>query len=331
MRRCLAVFFLMAVATRLLMSGSGAGAFAPPGTIPPFDASWTRSPDNPILVPSLAWEQTSVVEPCVRIEGNAYRMWYTGGWANPGIGHATNAGDPTDPADWVKAAAPVYGQGGSSWAGNAGQPEVFVDGSTYYLYVSNNAAPAVRIATSSDGLAWTTQSSSVTLPSGKTLWGNRAVWKESGTWYMLQEAGPTAWETYLYTSSDGLTWTIGNSGNALTTLRKHASGMYGGPNFASHGSVPAPTFSGTYRLWYHASAVSGNTPTDIYAASSADKITWTPGASPVLTHLGSGFEVDQVADPQVVVWMGTAYLFYDGVNNPASQGRIGVATAPATY
>jgi hypothetical protein len=169
-----------------------------------------------------------------------------------------------------------------------------------------------------DGIAWTTQSSSITIPSGKTLWGNRTVWIEGATWYMLQEAGPTPWEIYLYTSSDGLTWTIANGGAPLTTLQVHAGGAYGGPAFSSNNDVASqrprsarPTTSGTTRPGSGA-----HVPTNIYHATSTDRITWTQTSpAPVLTHTGSGLEVDQVADPTLVVSGTTAYLFYDGVIN----------------
>lgn len=321
------------LARRLLTAGGGSSVRIP--LHPPLDNSWSRSVANPILSPTVAWEQTAVQEPIVTFEGGTtWKMWYRGGWGSEAIGYATS----TDGIAWTKYASnPVYGLGGSGEAADVALPQVNKVGATYYLFAVKHpfgigGTNVSVVATSTDGIAWMTQSSSMTLPSGTTLWGNSTVWIEGGTtWYRLQEAGPSPWQIYLYTSTDGLTWNIGNSGNALSTLQIATGGMYGGPTFVIGSSgEPTPTFDGLYQLWYHASPVSGNLPTNIYHATSLDRITWTrTSPSPVLTYAGSGFEVDQVADPSLVVGPGTAYLFYDGDNNPSSAASIGVATTPA--
>lgn len=330
---CVAVGSDVSVARRLLMAGGGSGSFViPEATVPPFDASWSRSAANPILVPSVAWEETAVVEPSVMYDGG-WRMWYRGGWSHEAIGYATSS----DGVTWTKDAGnPVYGLGGSGESADIALPNVQKIAGTYWMWAVKHpfgigGTNAGVVATSSDGLAWTTQASSITLPSGKTLWGNNSVWIEGGTWYRLQEAGPSTWEVYLYTSSDGLAWSIANSGNPLTTLQVAAGGMYGGPSFAMLDGSASPTFSGTYHLWYHAAPASGNNPTDIYHATSSDRITWTQTSPNPLTHTGTGDEADQIADPNVVVHAGTAYLFYDTTINATSSGNIKLATAPAGY
>lgn len=317
---------------RLLVLGAVlvlAGSF--PRLYPPSAAGFTRSGANPILEPDVAWEETSVHEPMVMLEGGVWKLWYTGGWDHPGMGYATS----TDGVAWTKYASnPVYGQGGSGYANTANCPQITKVGSTYWLFVSGGVTTTAgsttfKVATSTDGIAWTTQASSISLPSGKTLWGNRAVWLEGATWYMLQEVGPTAWEIYLYTSSDGLTWSIQNSGNPLTTLQVAGSGMYGGPTFAQQAGFYITKRAGVYETWYHAAPGAGNTPTNIYRATSSDRITWTQ-TGVVLTYLGSGDEVDQVGDPAVIVVANTAYLFYDGIDNATERGRILLATGSAT-
>lgn len=321
---------LMAVLTRALLAGGGSSFPAP--LYPPTDASWSRSGSNPMVEAIEAWEQTAVQEPDVTYEGTTWKMWYRGGWGTEAIGYATS----TDGVSWTKYASnPVYGGGGSGEAASMALPEVLLVGSTYYLFCVKHpfgigGTNSQAVATSTDGIAWTTQAAAMTLPSGKTLWGNSTAWIEGSTWYRLQEAGPTAWEVYLYTSTDGLTWTIANGGSALSTLQVAAGGMYGGPTFATKNGQPVPQWGGLYHLWYHAAPASGNTPTNIYHATSPDKITWTQTSpNPVLTYTGSGFEVDQVADPSIVVVGSTAYLFYDGNNNPAETAYVLLATAPA--
>lgn len=334
---------------RVLVRRSLAGALAVLGfglmpyfgsasqTFPPTGANWTRSASSPVLSPSQAWEQTAVSEVARVISGVTWKMWYTGGWNNPGLGYATSS----DGITWTHYASnPVYGQGGSSYANSAASSFVMTPTESgtanYYLYTSGGSSPTnirttFRVATSADGIAWTTAASSATLATGCTAWGNRVVWKESSTWYMLQEeltAGST-WAIYYYTSSDGLTWSIGNSGNALSTLQVHAGGMYGGPRFATVDTLLTPKVGSVYQLWFHAVNATGNLPTNIYHATSTDKITWTiTPATPVLTYTGSGFEIDQVAGP-VPVQVGTAsYLYYDGDDNGSSAAKIGLALYP---
>lgn len=306
-----------------------AGTF--PRLLPPADSSWSRSASNPLLSASLSWEETSVQEPMVLLESGVWKMWFTGGWTHPGMGYATSP----DGITWTRYAGnPVYGQGGSGYAFTADCPHVMKVGSTYYLFSSGGTTTSVpfttfKVATSSDGIAWTTQASSISLPSGKTLWGNRVVWKEgASTWKMLQEAGPTPWEIYLFTSSDGLTWTVGNSGNPLATLQVFAAGAYGGPTFATQDNIFIPKRNGLYELWYHATPNAGNQPSNIYRATSSDLITWTQSGA-ALTRTGSGDEADQIGDPSVIVVGSVAYLFYDAVINATSTSKIKLATGIA--
>ena len=320
----------MAVATRALFTGAFLVA-QPALSYPPTGASWTRSPNNPILSAAVAWEQTAVVEPEVMVEGGLFKMWYRGGWDNPAIGYATcpTSADCALPGNWTKYAGnPIYGKGGSDQADEAGLPWVVKAGSTYYLsaikHVSGVQAGMV-FATSADGLAWTTVAGSITLPSGTTLWGNRAIWYDDG-WKMLAEAGASPWQIYRFTSSDGLAWT--QVGSALTTLQIAASGAYGGPTFLTSGTRLVPRRDGLYHLWYHAAPGSGNLPTNIHHATSPDLATWTKTGM-VLEHTGTGDEVDQVADARVITNGATAYLFYATGDNVAEEGTIAVATAPA--
>lgn len=311
-----------------------------PRLYPPATAGFTRSASNPILTATEAWEQTAVSEVVVHVEDGVWKMWYRGGWGNQGVGYATApaGSDPTDPASWTKYAGnPVYGLGGSGRAGNdGGEPWVIKIDGTYWLYTTNNTAVPhrVNVATSSDGLAWTTQTSSISFPSGCSLWGNRVVWREgASSWKMLQEAhNGTIWQIYLYTSSDGLSWSIGNSGNPLTTLQVHVGGTYGGPKLAEQDGIIIPKRNGLYEIWYHAVNATGSLPSNIYRATSPDLITWTISpAGAILSPLGSGFEIDQVAGPNVIVVGAKGYLFYDGDDNSgAGSASIGAAVGSVT-
>ncbi len=326
------------IGRRWLVSG------APPVLRPITTSAWTRSAGNPILSPVLAWVETAVSElAAVWVDQGVFRMWYSGGWNNPGIGYATCGPglDPTVAASWVKYASnPVLGQGGSGLAGPAASGRVFRVGTTLHLYVSSGSPLRSTMLhyTSTDGLAWTSASLTISLPVTTTLWGNREVWIEGSTWYMLQEIyGPVApsgsiWRIYLYSSSDGATWSIQNGGLAYGSLSPDglADGAWGAPRMMTLYNVLTPKVGANYAIWYHAAPGSGNLPTDIYHATNPNLATdtWTLNG-PVLTHSGSGFEVDQVAGPMPLVVGSESYLFYDGDNNPASTAKIGVASAPA--
>lgn len=276
--------------------------------------SWTRA-GAAILTATVGWETTAVVEPTIMHEGGVWKMWYRGGWSPAGIGYATCTGDPTHAANWTKYAGnPVIG-------GTAQQPTVIKVGSTYYIYYAVSGG-AWKVATSSDGISWGSASTALATTGAISQWANSAVWVENGNeWHALLEGfnASNHWEIHLLTSSDGITWTQANGSNPLTSLRIHVNGAYGGPNVSKSGSV--------YDVWYHAVNAAANLPTDIYHAHSTDLINWTQYTySPSLVHTGSGFEIDQVADPDEIQVYDIAYLFYDGDDNNNSTASIGVAT-----
>ena len=92
--------------------------------------------------------------------------------------------------------------------------------------------------------------------------------------------------------------------------------------------MPRSPADGRYHLWYHAGASTGNLPTDVYHASSADLLQWvvSPG-TPVLKHQGTGFAYDQVAGPSPTSVGGQSFMWYDGDNNKAGAAGIGLALA----
>lgn len=330
------------LATRIRAGRGGSGAFAPPATYPPVDASWTRSPSNPIITATQAWEQGGgvgwVQEPTVIYEDGGFTMFYTGGVSGNGdyaMGRARCTGDPLVPANWTKNTGPVFGRGGSGYAGIVLRNFVMKDGSTYRCYFSNDIN--LMHSTSSDGITWATPTTILTpaaVGSGCTQLTNSHVWKEgAGDWHMLMEpVGGTTWVDSIgyWTSTDGLAWTIQNGGLPLAWMYT-PPGMSGagGPAVVLHGSVK--------HIWY-----GSRFPSDIFHATSTDIVTGTvTSPAPVFTHAGAGtFEYDQACDPSLVVVGGTSYMFYSGNNNTTNaQGyaavapwfMIGAASAPATY
>lgn len=281
---------------------------------------------NPLLLPDQTWEETAVYEPCVHREDGLFKMWYSGGWDNPAIGYATSPGGFNG---WTKHSGAVIGQGASSISGTACRINVIKSGATYYAYYADTNGPSanLKLATSSDGIAWTAVGTAVAnnAVGGFDGWANSSILIDGGTWHMLLEghasSGFPVWAMFYLTSSDGATWTFQNSSNPLTTLRIATGGMYGGPCLLKIGS--------TYHVYYHASSTtSAATPTDIYHATSVNLINWTVSGSPtaILTHSSTGIEGgDQIADPSVLEVGGRVYMFYDGTENAAESGGIGAA------
>jgi predicted GH43/DUF377 family glycosyl hydrolase len=95
----------------------------------PDGITWTKSPGNPLMPSSLAWEAQSKMHPAVLFDGRDYRMWYTGvdyaGKAQIGCADSTATGPyapvPLAPGDraWANLSTPAF-----SWSfgsGPAGQ------------------------------------------------------------------------------------------------------------------------------------------------------------------------------------------------------------------
>ena len=273
---------------------------------PPTDSSWARVPTNPVLRPTEPWEGLTHGTPCVcenvalfDASAHEFVMFYRGGWGTTAVGRATSP----DGVTWTKYPGnPVFGRAEGE---DGGQPYVFHESDSLagplWMHTTNNGNPAphVLIATSQDrGLSWVRQNASVPLPPQASGFGNRVVWREGYQWLMLQEVLAGPWQIYLYNSSDGHTWSVLNSGEPLSSLQLHPQGMYGGPRFANvDGRITPRWADGLYHLWYHAVNGTGDLPTDIYHATSADLHVWHVTAGAVVHHLGTGFEFDQVMLP----------------------------------
>lgn len=312
---------------RLLLAACQGGAI-PLVPFAPIDDSWIN-PSTPLLSPVQPWEQTATYEPSlVREDDGSLTMLASAGWADPAIGRWTlPAGDdPTVTVNWdPDPDNPILGQGGGGVTGMAVRHSFIKVGSTYYVFwVDANPNANLRVSSTDDFDNWTHHGIILAddAASWATGWANSTVWKEGSTWFMLVEGrSGSIWEIALL-SSASLTsgWAFLNDGDQLTDLQVAAGGMYGGPHIIKRG--------GTLHLWYHAAPGAGSLPTNIYYSQSpsSDKINWTTPVL-VLEHSGSGFQVDQVADPCVIVVGGVSYLFFDGDDNVSEAADIGVAVA----
>lgn len=288
--------------------------------------AWTYLGD--VLTATVAGDQDSVFEANVIREagaqilsGTVYKMWYTGGWANPVLNYA----ESTDGATWTK-----YGSNPIIDAHYRSM--VLKSGSTYYLYAAAAGHTQLDLYTSSDGVAWSLDTAA-TLPRGSAgAWddgsvANCHVWIEgAGDWRMLYEAKQAAgsWHIGYATSSDGKAWTKHASNPVIT-----GAGGRGGPWLTKDGS--------TYHLWAHYS-IGGTTvvPTDIYHWTSTDCITWTlvhpwPMIYRRDSAEGARNNVGQCADVFIVDVGGTAHVYYTVAADGTQQSglmHIRAATVP---
>jgi len=121
--------------------------------------TWTKSESNPVvdLGPSGSWDSSELRSPFVILDGELYRMWYTGSnGSDQRFGYATS----TNGVSWTKHDGnPIIGRGVSgSWDSVwMASPRVLMNGSLYEMMYSAFDGSNVRIgyATSEDGLAWT--------------------------------------------------------------------------------------------------------------------------------------------------------------------------------
>jgi len=285
---------------------------------PPTTDNWLRSNANPLFGGSVA---AAAQEPNVMIEGGIFKMWYTesAGAATPHLSYATS----TDGIHWTQYSGnPALGNGGSGYSGRAEHTSVIKIGSTYYCYFANDNNGDLLLSTSTNGTSWSTPT--IVIPQHDQAWSqgwnNSYVWQEGGTWHMLVEGmnGGNLFLITLATSSDGLSWTF-DSHHFLPSLQPRGNGTTGGPWLEKLGSI--------YHLWYHGSSNGDNTPTDIYHATSTDLVNWTiqNNGNPIITHSGSGDEIDQVADPAIVVLNGQSYMYFEGVHNGTSTFKMELA------
>lgn len=274
-------------------------------------------------------------EPSVIYEGNpqiltnetkVFKMWYRHGWSITRIYYA----ESINGLNWT-----LYSEN-PILSYQLYFPNVMKYNNVYYLYVSNGSGlrngswfSQINRYHSFNGVtSWTNDGIILTVGSvGK--WddedlGNNFVFVENGTWKMLYEAKGNGtgglWWTGYATSSDGLSWTRQNNGNAVIT-------SYGG------GAGHCEKIGYTYYFWTWGGTKGGGLPTDIYEHYSSDLISWTPvSTSPVfarkgITDEGEGNGYGQVCDC-TLMWRGnTVYMWYhasmDG--NWGDKGHIKLA------
>ncbi|RLF26815.1 MAG: hypothetical protein DRN14_06255, partial [Thermoplasmata archaeon] len=257
-------------------------------------------------------------------DGGTYKMWYHGyDGHNTRIGYATSA----DGITWTKQGSAVLDIGGPNDFDSFGvsQPWVIKDGSTYKMWYTASDGLHLRIAyaTSNDGITWTKQGSAVLDlgPYGAfddSGVGAPTVVKDSvyRMWYIGNDG--THNRIGYATSTDGITWSRANNGEAVMKL---------GSTFDAQGlgSPSVLVFNGVYEMYYHGS---NGVSQQIGYATSRDGIQWERSSSPVLRPSQSGFDWKGTRSPSYIREGTTLKMWYEGFNGSASQ--IGYATATIT-
>lgn len=291
-------------------------------------ATVTRADRVIVLRGGETYEGAAVGEANVWHEGGVWNMTYSAGWNLPVVCYATAPG-PEGP--WTKH-GPILGQGAQGHEGGAGRSTVArnTDGSLYrdidgnlWVYLGSTVIPP----TPNNLLAYkgpnvqqlTLVGNVMSFPvAGAEGIANVSVIFDAGTFVLVFDGrganGPPFWKLGVAGSTSPAgpftnpTWPIPSL--------QIDGGMFGGPCLSKTGT--------TWALWYHASCLPQDAPTDIYRSTSQDLFTWT--APQLMIQRAGIVDYDQVGDPHAVRGPdGAVYAFWEGVNNPAESGSIYVS------
>lgn len=222
-------------------------AFSPDGKV------WYTYVRNPVLRPSVAFDQEETAAPSVIWHSQLYRMYYQGRQdGRYTIGLATSS----DGIAWQKHPSnPILVPGPpGSWdsQGVLYMSVLFMNG-TYMMWYSGRDGVTSRIglATSTDGVQWTKyHGNPVVAEGGPGAWDAYyveapGVAYKDGIFYMLYNGRPTLDIQYigLATSTDGINWTK-YYGNPVFSPQ---SGAWDGVNV---GDPMIMFHDGKFKMWY---------------------------------------------------------------------------------
>ncbi|MDD4914880.1 MAG: hypothetical protein PHW13_07565 [Methylococcales bacterium] len=288
-----------------------------------------------VLTDSQPWEgkvgsqRNSEQEPSVWVDNNGlFNMLYTGGTSNH-TGWAT-ATSPAGP--WTKYAAnPVIGGGALAPDAAMRNTVLYQNGVLYVyfaqedgnLYVAHGADPAhltlnpAPILTAADPL--------------RSLENSAVVLGPNATYYLFYEGLYQAtglWQLGVATAGNPLgPFTQVPGGFPLTSLQVADGSATDGPWVEWTG--------GKFRMVYHAAPVAlGNVPSQVYTAESTDGVNWrwpSVNADGVPTPIRTPYvelNHNQAADPFVLKYQGSVYLYHTEQAGDVSNGGI-VVNNPA--
>lgn len=302
-------------------------------------APWTEYSGTPVLAPTgSTWENITMGEPAVlKLGANNFLMVYPASGSTNTLG-AIGTATSTDGRSWIRNPSnPLIGNGVGGESGAAVRASLYQEGGIIYLLYSNADAGGdiMRQQSADSGATWTGKTKlldkTVSPPTNVDGYANSSLTLNGGTYDLMVEAhhtSGTTWQIYHLTSSSVNGPFTFAPNTPLISLQIAAGGMYGGPCMRKVGN--------TYHLSYHAAPGSGTLPTDIYFATSTDKINWTPNVTPVFPRSGeinlgsfpSG--IDQTDDLWYFEADGVVYGYYGRGYNPVPYGDISLATYNGT-
>lgn len=275
-----------------------------------------------VLSGTEVWENTYLLEPSVIVDTNpviltsetqVFKMWYRAGGGSPAVGYA----ESTDGISWTKYSSnPIV----------TNVSRVFVGkfSGTYYLYAANNLIGGgvyqYDLYTSSDGVSFSLDTADVLHLGASGQWddlsiGNPWVWKEGSNWFMQYECyDGIKQRSGLATSADGRAWTKSPSNPTLDD--------YGGPT-----GGPTYKIGSYYYLWAHRNVEGFNFATHINRYRSTNLTNWEPWPAFSIVPRetvdeGVNSDTAQTADPAVITYNGTAYLYYSATPNSLADNSF---------
>jgi hypothetical protein len=263
------------------------------------------------------------------LSGTVYKIWFSvGGATTAAIAYA----ESLDGINWTRR--------GSNVITGFLNPSVIKVGGTFYLFCQPQPGGSGNFAqyTSTDGVTWTQQSTTILGPGTTGQWDAGGVYFfcpvtiTGGTWYALYigvATGSTQYSTGLATSSNGLTWTKYGSNPVLS----YAQGSI------TNGPGAIVNLAGVYYMWCGGSQnnVNGGNfldPTSTVRYSSPDLIHWTKSSNSGLWYAqfsqGVNTAVGQAIPDAIIDIGGKAYLYNtsSALDGALAAYQVSLAIAP---
>lgn len=206
-----------------------------------------------------------------------------------------------------------------------GQPNVLYEGSAkilsgtvFKMWYTNGstggAGAGVYYAESTDGLSWT-QFGSNPVIAGQ---GFSHIWKQGSTYYMYSSTAPfiAASNINVYTSSDGVTWTLANANAITASLAWETPGVF-------QLQVIEVDSNGTWWGYY-----TGGTFFTMGLATSIDGINWTKSLNNPIPNAGEANNAYGVVAGKITGWTALAMGVNLTPSNLSSSVGLLFANAP---
>jgi len=296
---------------------------------------WTRCPQNPVMPGEslLGWDSHHVLHPSVIHKDGIYHMWYRG-WSEYWVGTMASIGYAIsiDGVKWFRYARnPVITGEFADWTNkNADNPAVsLIDGQYVMLFNTGTYGKHIGLATSQDGMTWSTYPNPVISVGDSGAWDGYAL---DGSSSIIKWQG-TYWTWYVGLRSTGGSIGVATSTN-LTDWSKSPDSPVLTPGDSSsweRTSVTGPeVFLCGDRLEMLYAGASGERQY-IGRAVSEDGIHWTKAhENPVFLPGDPGsWDSTRVGAPSVVISRDRFLMWYAGGNG--YDWRVGLATSPIPH